>query len=117
MGEGGDSYWLLGRVGDRQERLIPRERAGSAAGLLQQYPKGAVIPVLINPNESDDFFIQGEILRVREYTPDFWDREAKLRHRLALYVLAPVPLTAIVYILVRYANRRRQRQVEQATRG
>lgn len=110
--EGGDSYWLEGTVRGRPERLVPTLGAAStpqsAADLAALYPQGTRLEVLYNPNATTSL-IQGESLRVLHATPDLWEREDRLRRRLAPYVLVPVPATLTLYLLVWYANRRRRR--------
>ena len=110
--EGGDSWWLTGTVASHEERFVPRLRGaplpGSTGELIARYPKGTKIQVLYNPDATETL-IQGESLRVLAATPDFWQEEARLRHRLGLRVLVPVPLTLAVYLAVRYFNRRHAR--------
>jgi hypothetical protein len=107
--EGGDTWWLTGTVTAREERFIPRLAGASsprsAEDLLARYPKGTKIDVLYNPDATDTI-MQGETLRVFAATPDFWQNEAKLRHRFGLRVLVPVPVTLAIYLTVRYVNRR-----------
>jgi hypothetical protein len=110
--EGGDSWWLTGTVTSREERFIPRLLGAplprSAEDLIARYPKGTRIEVLYNP-EATETIVQGESLRVLAATPDFWQEEARLRYRLGLRVLVPVPLALAVYLAVRYVNRRHSR--------
>lgn len=110
--EGGDSYWLEGTVNGQAERLVPwfsdLPRPRSLADLSVLFPPGTNLPVLHNPNATTSL-IQGESLRVLHATPDLWEREDRLRRRLAPYVLVPVPATLTLYLLVWYANRRQRR--------
>jgi hypothetical protein len=89
--------------------LVPRLRGApfprTADDLLSRYPKGTKIEVFYNP-DATDMLVQGESLRVLAATPDFWQEEARLRHRLGLRVLVPVPLALAIYLVVRYVNRR-----------
>ncbi|HOW66357.1 MAG TPA: hypothetical protein P5186_24870 [Candidatus Paceibacterota bacterium] len=107
--EGGDSWWLTGTVAAREERFVPRLRGGSlprsANDLLERYPKDTRIEVLYNPNVTETL-VQGEFLRVLSAIPDYWQEEARLRYRLGVRVLVPVPLTLVVYLAVRFVNRR-----------
>ena len=107
--KGGDSWWLTGTVASREERFVPRMRGApsdrSAKDLIARYPKGTTIEVLYNP-DATEILVQGESLRVLAATPDFWQQEARLRHRLGLRVLVPVPLALTIYLAVRYVNRR-----------
>jgi hypothetical protein len=116
--EGGDSYWLEGTVRGRKERLVPSLGAAStpesAADLAALYPRGARLEVLYNPNATTAL-IQNESLRVMEASPDFWEREQRLRNRLGLFVVVPVPATLTLYLLVWYANRRQRRSVATPT--
>jgi len=118
--EGGDSWWLTGTVMSREERLTPRLRGAavprSAEDLIARYPRGTRIEVLYNPDATETI-IQDESLRVLEATPDFWQQEARLRHRLGLRVLVPVPLTLAIYLSVRYVNRRHARSHFQPNTG
>jgi lipopolysaccharide export LptBFGC system permease protein LptF len=118
--EGGDSWWLTGTVTSHDERLVPRLRGAplprSAGDLTARYPKGTKIEVLYNPDATETL-VQGESLRVLSATPDFWQEEARLRYRLALRVLVPVPLTLAVYLAVRYVNRRHARLHSQPNAG
>lgn len=118
--EGGDSWWLTGTVTSREERFVPRLRGAprphNAEDLIARYPKGARIEVLYNPDATETL-VQGESLRVLAATPDFWQEEARLRYRLGLRVLVPVPLTLAVYLAVRYVNRRRARSHSQPNAG
>ncbi len=104
-----DSYWLLGMVANRQERLVPKRRGlpppTSAAELLQRYPKGTVVPVYYNPRATTTI-VQGETLRVIEAHGDFWNQEAKLLRKLARLVLIPFPAAIAVYVTIRFFNRR-----------
>jgi hypothetical protein len=59
--------------------------------------------------DATEMLVQGESLRVVAATPDFWQYEARLRHRLGLLVLVPVPVTLGIYLVVRYLNRRHAR--------
>ena len=110
--EGGDSWWLTGKVASREERFVPRLRDApsprSAKDLTARYAKGTKIEVLYNP-EATETLVQGESLRVLAATTDFWEEEARLRYRLGLRVLVPVPLALAVYLVVRYVNRRHAR--------
>ena len=72
------------------------------------YPKGTKIEVIYNPNATD-MLVQGESLRVLVASSNFWQEEARLRRRLGLRVLVPVPLALAIYLTVRYANRRHAR--------
>jgi len=76
--------------------------------LSVRFPPGTNLPVLHNTNATTSL-IQGESLRVLHATPDLWEREDRLRRRLAPYVLVPVPATLTLYLLVWYANRRQRR--------
>lgn len=109
--EGADSYWLTGTVRSREERLVPHLRGSAiprtADDLKLNFPKGTKISVLYNP-EATETLMQGESLRVIENTPDLWEREAKIRNRLAIFVLVPGPVMLTAYILVRRSNRREQ---------
>jgi 4-amino-4-deoxy-L-arabinose transferase-like glycosyltransferase len=110
--EGGDAWWLTGTVAARDERFVPRLRGGSiprsAKDLIERYPKDTKIAVLYNPDATETL-VQGESLRVLSATPDFWQEEARLRYRLGVRVLLPVPLALAVYLVVRYVNRRHAR--------
>lgn len=118
--EGGDSWWLTGTVRSREERFIPRLRGAplprSAGDLIARYPRGTRIEVLYNP-DATEMIVQDESLRVLTASPDFWQEEARLRHRLGLRVLVPVPLTLAVYLAVRYVNRRHARSHTQPNAG
>lgn len=118
--ESGDSWWLSGTVASREERFTPRLRGAplprSAENVVARYPKGTRIEVLYNPDAAETI-VQGESLRVLAATPDFWQEEARLRHRLGLRVLVPVPLTLAVYLAVRYVNRRHARSHLQPNAG
>lgn len=118
--EGGDSWWLTGTVTSREERFVPRLRCAplprSAKDLIIRYPKGTKIEVLYNPDATETL-VQGESLRVLSATPDFWQEEAKLRYRLGLRVLVPVPLMLAVYLAVRHVNRRHARFHSQPNAG
>jgi hypothetical protein len=109
--DGADSYWLTGTVRWREERLVPHLPGAAiprtADDLKRKFPKGTKIPVLYNP-EATETLHQGESLRVLEYTPDLWEREARIRNRLAIFVLVPGPVMLTVYILIRRSNRRQQ---------
>jgi hypothetical protein len=111
-GEGAsvDSYWLEGTVGGVRERLIPDRHGAppprSADELASRYPKGTKINVLYNPDVTI-WAVQDESLRVTEARPDFWEREASRRLVFGVLTLCPVPLTLIVYFVVRFVNHRR----------
>lgn len=110
-GEMGASYWLEGTVNGQSERLVPDRRGAAPVrtkdDLLRRHPKGTSIPVLYNP-QATQTLVQFESLRVVQATPDFWEKEARYRRRLALYVFLPLPLTLSVYLWIRLTNRRRQ---------
>jgi hypothetical protein len=110
-GDFGPDWWLTGLVGGRTERLVPdmrqRTRPQSADDLLQHFPTGSQIDVLYNPTATETLW-QGESLRVLEAQPDFWQREARSLVGLGLRVLLPVPVTAVIYTMVRYTNHRRR---------
>ena len=107
--ETGNSWWLTGTVAGREERFIPRLHGPpwpkSSGDLLALYPKGSKVEVFYN-QDATETIMQNETLRVLTATPDFWQREAALRHRLALRVLVPVPVALVIYLIVRYLNRR-----------
>lgn len=107
--ESGTSWWLTGTIATHAERFVPSlyeiSSPRSAEDLLLHYPKGTKIEVLYNPNATTTLF-QGESLRVLAATPDFWQEEARLRYQLGLRVLVPLPITLIVYLAVRFVNRR-----------
>jgi hypothetical protein len=113
--EGGDSWWLSGTVDGREERLMPvferGKRPRSAGDLLARNPKGSTVEILYNPDATETL-MQGETLRAIEMRPDFWEREAVLRHRLGVRVLVPVPVTLAIYLTVRFKNRRARRESE-----
>lgn len=109
--ESGDSYWLEGTVFGQQERFVP-DLAGVAfvhrpETLTLRYPPGTNIPVLYNP-EATRTIVQNESLRVLDASPDVWEREAKLRRRLGMFVLLPVPTTLAIYMALRYVNRKQR---------
>lgn len=62
-----DSYWLVGSVAGRDERLVPRleglPRPRNADELAQHFPPGTQLPVLFNP-DGTDMLVQNESLRV-----------------------------------------------------
>jgi hypothetical protein len=103
------TYWLNGIVAGSLERFIPNPHGlpapRDADELERRYPKGTKINVLYN-SAAERTIVQDETLRVKEATPDFWDREASRRLTLGILVFFPVPLTLCVYLLVRYINRR-----------
>jgi len=105
--------WLNGMVAGHEERLTPMLRgtpsARGSVDLLALYPKGTKLEVLYRP-EATRAVVQHETLRVLPAGPEFWENEARLRHRLGWFVLAPVPLTLGIYLLVRRANRRHARR-------
>lgn len=111
--EGGDSWWLNGMVAGQEERLVPRRRSmthpHSAAELLVRFPKGTRLDVLYNP-KATSMLVQDESLRVVLASPDFWPEEERLRIKLGVRVLLPVPLALAVYVTVRWINRRHARQ-------
>ena len=105
-----DSYWLEGVVLGQQERFVP-DLAGVAFDrrseeLRRRYPQGTSIPVLYNP-QATRMIVQSESLRLLDGTPGVWEREKKLRRRLGMFVLLPVPTTLAVYLATRYVNRTR----------
>lgn len=116
--EGGDVWWLNGTVGQHEERLVPRRHGATMPhdenDLLTLYPKGTKVDVLYNPGATETL-IQGESLRVLAASPDFWEKEARLRNRLGLLVLLPAPITLAVYLLVRFWNRRHARSPAQTS--
>jgi hypothetical protein len=73
--------------------------------VLRKYPKGSQIEVLYNP-QATEMIVQSESLRAIQAAPGFWQEEARLRNKLAFRVLVPVPLTAAVYLAIRFSNRR-----------
>src|SRR5512133_2066013 len=105
--EGGDSWWLDGEVNGRKERLVPylNKTPQNEASLLSDFPEGTHIEVIYDPDATETL-VQGESLRVMQASSDFWERERKLRNRVAPVVLLPVPLTLALYITVRFLNRR-----------
>ncbi len=108
--EGGDSWWLKGDVNGREERLVPRLKLAphNAEGFFSQIPRGTRIEVIYDPDATGTL-VQGESLRVIEASSDFWQREERLRNRLAAVVLLPGPLALGLYLTVRYLNGRAAR--------
>jgi hypothetical protein len=102
--DGFDSYWLTGTVDGQAERFIPRFprkfRPRSADSLLDLHPRGSQIDVLYNPGETRSI-IQDETLRVKQWTPDFWREQERLRNKLLYFVLLPAPLTVGTYLFIR----------------
>jgi hypothetical protein len=109
--ESGTSSWLVGTVEGKEERLVPARRGAAAPKskreLMFKYPVGTNIPVLYNA-QATEMLVQGESLRAIESTPDFWEKEDARRHRLAWYVLLPVPLALSLFLGVKLARRRRE---------
>jgi hypothetical protein len=103
-GDGFGSYWLTGAVENRPERFIPNFPAKffpkNAEDLLAVYGRGTKVPVLYNPQETTTV-IQGETLRVLPFASDFWSNEERRRNKLMGFVFLPVPLTLVVYLIIR----------------
>lgn len=76
--------------------------------------RNSTIVVFYNPNMTQTI-VQNEMLRVVVATPDFWEKEARLRRWLGIRVLVPVPLTLVVFLSIVYINRR-HRKLEQRTK-
>jgi hypothetical protein len=108
-GEDSESYWFKGLVAGNEERFIPDFAEGfdveSREDLLSLYPVGTKINVLYNPDETETI-IQDETLRVLHDFPGFWEKEDRLRGRLARIVLVPVPVTLCFYLMLRFLHRR-----------
>jgi hypothetical protein len=110
----GPTYWLNGTIEGRTERFIPEFPPNfsptSAKDLLAIYPRAKRIDVLYNPAETETI-IQGETLRVLQAKPNFWAEEEQLRNRLLLWVCIPVPATLMIYLVLRFLDGRRDRQI------
>lgn len=96
--DGTVDYWLTGKIGNAEERLLPRPwarpRPASAEELLQAYPKGTKVSVMFNPRASDAVISNGESLRVIPASANFWEAESRSRFWAGVWTFAPVPLAA-----------------------
>ena len=96
--------WLTGTIDGLTEQVRPEPPPGfdrsAAEDLLAAFPRGTRLPVLYDPN-APEMLIQGESLRVRHFTPEFWQKEARLRIFFLCLFLLPVPLTVAFYRYVR----------------
>jgi hypothetical protein len=102
------SYWLVGVVEGREERLIPSIKAttqiNSAKDILNSLPKGTNLPAMYNPSMPNIFF-QGESLRIRHDTGKFWENEVKNGSWLIKFALTPLLPAVALNLLLRSLSR------------
>jgi hypothetical protein len=114
-GENSDeSYWANSTIDGSKEQLslkgLLKKKPQSVKDIQAEVPVGTVYSVLYNPSLTD-IIIQGEMLRVRLYKEDFWERESRLIWKLAGIMFLPFAAALLLMILILLVIRKQKKDI------